>query len=47
LTVKDIEWFMDLVLTEKMEPYWKSDPVPTKNDGPVTIIVGTEYDKIV
>jgi len=46
-TVKNIERFIDLVLSEKLKSYWKSDDAPAQNDGPVTIIVGKEYDKIV
>lgn len=47
LTVGNIERFIDLVLSEKLKSYWKSDDIPASNDGPVTTIVGKEYDKIV
>ena len=47
LTVKNIERFIDLVLSEKLKSYWKSDDIPASNDGSVTTIVGQEYDKIV
>jgi len=47
LNVKNIDKFIDLVLSEKLKQYFKSDKIPETNDGPVTVIVGKEYDKIV
>merc|ERR1711935_426677 len=47
LSAKDMSDFVELVLADKVEPYWKSDEIPATNDGPLTTIVGKEYDKIV
>jgi protein disulfide-isomerase A3 len=30
-----------------LEAYVKSEPVPEKNDGPVTIAVGKNFDEVV
>lgn len=47
LTVENIGGFIDDILSGKIKPHLKSEPVPEKNDGPVTVIVGTEFEKIV
>ena len=47
LTVRYIDGFVDLVHSEKLRQYFKSDKIPETNDGPVTVIVGKEYDQIV
>jgi len=47
LTVDNIGSFIDDVLSGAIKPHLKSEPVPEPNDGPVTVIVGTEFDKIV
>lgn len=30
-----------------MEPYVKSEPVPEKNDGPVVVAVGKNFEEVV
>jgi protein disulfide-isomerase A1 len=45
-TVDDITAFVDGVLAGDIKPHLKSDPVPAQ-DGPVTVVVGTEFEKIV
>lgn len=47
LTVDDVEGFVNDFLTGKLNPHRKSEPVPETNDGPVYIVVGTEWDKVV
>jgi len=47
LTVDNIGSFIDDVLSGKIKPHLKSEPVPDSNDGPVKVIVGTEFEKIV
>lgn len=47
MNVRNIEKFIDLVLSEKLKSYHKSEKIPETNDGAVTVIVGEEYDKIV
>jgi len=47
LTVDNIGQFLDDVLAGNLKPHLKSEAVPVPNDGPVTVIVGTEFDKIV
>jgi len=46
LTVENIGKFADDVLNGNIKPHLKSQPVPEKNDDPVTVIVGTEFEKI-
>jgi len=47
LSVKKIGKFLDDFVAGKIDPSIKSDPIPKKNDGPVTIIVAKNYDEIV
>lgn len=47
LTEKKIGAFVKEYVDGKLEPSVKSEPVPDKNDGPVTVIVATEFKKIV
>merc|ERR1712032_1033451 len=47
LTVENIGSFIDDVLGGKIKPHLKSEPVPESNDGPVKVIVGTEFEKFV
>lgn len=47
LTVETISTFVDDVLGGKLAPSLKSEPIPEKNDEPVKVIVGKEYEKIV
>lgn len=46
LTVKEIGAFMDTVLDGTAEEFFKSQPIPKSNKGPITTIVGKEWDKI-
>jgi len=47
LTVEAIGSFIDDILEEKAIRTLKSEPVPDKNDGPVKVIVGTQWKDIV
>jgi len=47
MTSKDIGKFVDDFVAGKVDPSIKSEPVPEKQDGPVTIIVAKNYDEIV
>ncbi|CAA9965892.1 Protein disulfide-isomerase [Pyrenophora teres f. maculata] len=47
ITEKDIGKFVDQYLAGKLEPSIKSEPVPEKNDGPVTTIVAHNYKEVV
>jgi protein disulfide-isomerase A1 len=40
------EWVSN-ILNGKVKPFYKSEPVPEKNDGPVTVIVGKTFESIV
>ena len=46
LTVENIGQFLDDVLSGAIKPHLKSEAVPTQ-DGPVTVVVGTEFESIV
>jgi len=47
MTVESIGTFVDGVKSGTIKPFLKSEPVPEPNDGPVTVIVGNEWEKIV
>lgn len=47
LTEKKIGAFVKDYSNGKLTPSVKSDPVPDKNDGPVTVIVATQFKEIV
>merc|ERR1711990_801850 len=47
LTIDNIGSFIDDVLAGKIKPHLKSESVPEPNDEPVTVVVGTEFEKIV
>ncbi|GAB4857166.1 Protein disulfide isomerase-like 1-4 [Ancistrocladus abbreviatus] len=47
LTLSKIKSFAEDFLGDKLQPFFKSDPVPEKNDGDVKIIVGKNFDEIV
>lgn len=47
LTVKDITQFVDDFLAGKVEPSVKSEPIPEKQEGPVTVIVAHNYKDVV
>ncbi|XP_025093712.1 protein disulfide-isomerase A4-like isoform X2 [Pomacea canaliculata] len=43
----EVREFLNQFLKGKVEPHIKSQPVPKKQEGPVTIVVGKSFDKIV
>lgn len=47
ITEKDISTFVEDFLAGKVEPSIKSEPIPEKNDDPVTVIVAKNYKDIV
>jgi protein disulfide-isomerase A1 len=47
LTVENIGAFLDGIKDGSVKPFLKSEAVPENNDGPVTVIVGSEFEKIV
>jgi len=46
-TSDSIGSWIDSILDGSLKPHLKSDPVPESNDGPVTVVVGSEFEKIV
>ncbi|CAL9244391.1 unnamed protein product [Arabidopsis halleri] len=42
-----IKIFGEDFLNDKLKPFYKSDPIPEKNDGDVKIVVGDNFDEIV
>lgn len=46
ITKKDVQKFLDDYVNKKLKPSTKSEKEPEKNDGPVKVIVGTNYEKI-
>ncbi|KAJ4759933.1 Protein disulfide-isomerase [Rhynchospora pubera] len=47
LTLEKIKKFAEDFLEEKLQPFYKSDPIPETNDGDVKIVVGNNFDEIV
>lgn len=47
IDAKEVGKFIKNVLDGKIEPSIKSEPIPETQEGPVTVIVGRNYDKIV
>jgi len=47
LTVENIGSFLDDVLSGNIKPHLKSEAVPEDNSGPVTTVVGSQFDEIV
>ncbi|KAF3536964.1 hypothetical protein F2Q69_00019221 [Brassica cretica] len=43
----NIKIFGEEFLSDKLKPFYKSDPIPEKNDGDVKIVVGDNFDEIV
>jgi len=43
LTVENIGEFVDGIIAGTVKPFLKSEAVPENNDGPVTVIVGSEF----
>lgn len=46
-SVKSIGKFVDDFVAGKIEPSIKSEPIPEKQEGPVTVVVAKNYDDIV
>lgn len=47
INADNIKAFGEDFLADKLKPFFKSDPVPEKNDGDVKIVVGNNFDEIV
>ncbi|KAL0402380.1 UNVERIFIED_CONTAM: protein disulfide isomerase-like 1-3 [Sesamum latifolium] len=47
LTIDNIKSFGEKFLGDNLKPFYKSDPIPEKNDGDVKIVVGNNFDEIV
>ena len=47
LTEKDVGSFVDDYVSGKVKPSIKSEPVPEKQEGPVTVVVAHNYNEIV
>ena len=41
-----VQWAEGIV-SGTVKPFYKSDPIPEKNDGPVTVVVGKSFESIV
>lgn len=46
-SVEALTVFLDDLESGRLEPYVKSEAVPEKNDGPVTVAVGKNFDEVV
>lgn len=47
ITAKEVGKFIQDVLDGKIEPSIKSEPVPETQEGPVTVVVGRNYQEVV
>ncbi|KAF3323894.1 protein disulfide isomerase-like 1-4 [Carex littledalei] len=47
LTVDNIKKFAEDFLEDRLQPFYKSEPIPETNDGDVKIVVGNNFDEIV
>ncbi|KAF2204105.1 disulfide-isomeras-like protein [Delitschia confertaspora ATCC 74209] len=47
ITEKDIGTFVEDFVAGKIEPSIKSEPIPEKQEGPVTVVVAKNYDELV
>ncbi|CAI5484917.1 unnamed protein product [Closterium sp. Yama58-4] len=47
ITTDDIEAFARELAADALEPYYLSDPIPEKNEGPVLTVVGKNFKDIV
>ncbi|XP_078427922.1 PDI-like 1-4 [Wolffia australiana] len=47
LTVENIQKFGQDFFEDKLKPFYKSEPIPEKNDGDVKIVVGNNFEEIV
>ncbi|KAJ3679798.1 hypothetical protein LUZ60_016076 [Juncus effusus] len=46
-TLENIKKFAGDFVEEKLQPFFKSDPIPETNDGDVKVVVGNNFDEIV
>lgn len=46
-SLENLETFIQNFFQGNLEPYIKSQPIPEKQDGPVTIVVGKTFQDIV
>jgi protein disulfide-isomerase A1 len=47
ITVADFKAFLEGFVAKTLEPIFKSEPIPTDNNGPLTVVVGKSYDDVV
>ncbi|CAI7926628.1 unnamed protein product [Closterium sp. NIES-54] len=47
ITEASIKAFAKSFIDGDLKPFYKSEPAPEKNDGPVTVVVGDTFEKIV
>ncbi|GJP30345.1 hypothetical protein CLOM_g757 [Closterium sp. NIES-68] len=47
VTETNIKAFAKSFIDGDLKPFHKSEPIPEKNDGPVTVVVGESFEKIV
>ena len=47
LTVDIIGQFADDVLSGAIKPHYRSEAIPESNDGPITVVVGENFNEIV
>ncbi|KAL3520673.1 hypothetical protein ACH5RR_018822 [Cinchona calisaya] len=47
LSLSNIKLFGEKFLKDDLKPFYKSDPIPEKNDGDVKIVVGNNFDEVV
>ncbi|XP_021767568.1 protein disulfide isomerase-like 1-3 [Chenopodium quinoa] len=47
ITSDSVKLFSENFLADKLEPFYKSDPIPENNHGDVKIVVGKNFDEIV
>ncbi|KAM7504436.1 hypothetical protein LguiB_003340 [Lonicera macranthoides] len=47
LTLSSVKSFAENFLKDNLKPFYKSDPIPEKNDGDVKIVVGNNLEEIV
>ncbi|KAL8166833.1 hypothetical protein V2J09_008332 [Rumex salicifolius] len=47
LTLETVKTFATEFLAEKLEPFYKSEPIPEDNNGIVKLVVGKNFDEIV
>ncbi|XP_022748030.1 protein disulfide isomerase-like 1-3 [Durio zibethinus] len=47
LTLSNMKSFTNDFLEDRLRPFYKSDPIPEKNDGDVKLVVGKNFDEVV